>query len=96
MVLGYVIMRVGLIALWLRVARHDVVRRRVATIYAVTLLIAQIGWIGLLLADASIGVMFSVAAVLVMIELTGPVVAERRFGVTTPGTRTTSPSATGC
>ena len=34
------------------------------------------------MADASIGVMFSVAAVLVIIELTGPVVAERRFGVT--------------
>ncbi len=84
MVLGYVIMRVGLVALWLRVARHDVVRRRCALTYATTLLVAQIGWIGLLVAQASIGVMFSVAAVLVVIELTGPVIAERRFGVTTP------------
>ena len=57
-------------------------RRRCAATYAITLLIAQIGWIGLLLADASIGVMFSIAAVLVLIELTGPVIAERRFGVT--------------
>lgn len=82
MVLGYVIMRAGLVALWLRVARHDVVRRRCATTYASTLLVAQIGWIGLLVADVSIATMFSVAAVLVVIELTGPVVAERRFGVT--------------
>ena len=82
MVLGYVIMRVGLIALWLRVARHDLVRRRCALTYAIALLVAQIGWIGLLVADASIGVMFSVAAVLVIIELIGPVIAERRFGAT--------------
>ena len=82
MVLGYVIMRVGLIALWLRVARHDRVRRRCALTYAITLLVAQIGWIGLLVAQTSIGVMFSVAAVLAVIELTGPVIAERRFGGT--------------
>jgi low temperature requirement protein LtrA len=82
MVLGYVIMRVGLIALWLRVARHDVARRRCALTYATTLLVAQIGWLGLLLAETSIGVMFAVAGVLVFIELVGPVVAERRFGTT--------------
>ena len=84
MVLGYVIMRVGLVALWLRVAHHDAVRRRCAYTYVITLVIAQIGWIGLLVAQTSIGVMFSVAAVLVVIELSGPVIAERRFGVTTP------------
>jgi low temperature requirement protein LtrA len=82
MVLGYVIMRAGLVALWLRVARHDVARRRCATAYAGTLLVAQLGWIGLLVADASIAATFSVVVVLVVIELTGPVVAEHRFGVT--------------
>ena len=82
MVLGYVIMRVGLVALWLRVARHDLVRRRSALTYAIALLIGQLGWIGLLVADTSIGVMFSVAAVLVVVELTGPVIAERRIGGT--------------
>jgi len=82
MVLGYVIMRVGLIGLWLRVARHDVARRRCALAYATTLLIAQVGWLSLLFAETSIGVMFAVAGVLVCIELIGPVVAERRFGTT--------------
>ncbi len=82
MVLGYVIMRTGLIALWLRVARHDVARRRSAATYAITLLVAQLGWIGLLVADMSIAATFSVAALLVVIELTGPVVAEHRFGIT--------------
>ena len=82
MVLGYVIMRAGLITLWLRVTRHDHDRRRSAATYVVALTIAQIGWIGLLLADASIGAMFSVAAVLVVIELAGPFIAERRMGST--------------
>jgi len=82
MVLGYVIMRVGLIALWIRVARHDVARRTCAVTYVTTLTIAQIGWIGLLAAQTSIGVMFAVAAVLVIVELAGPAIAERRFGGT--------------
>ena len=72
MVLGYVIMRVGLVALWLRVARHDAVRRRCALTYVTTLVIAQIGWIGLLVAQTSIGVMFSVAAVLVVDRVERP------------------------
>jgi low temperature requirement protein LtrA len=82
MVLGYVIMRVGLTALWVRVAREDPARRRCALTYATTLLFAQVGWIALLVADTSIGVMFSVAAVLILIELVGPVIAERRAGGT--------------
>jgi low temperature requirement protein LtrA len=82
MVLGYVIMRVALIALWLRVARHDVARRRCALSYAIVLSVAQLGWIGLLVAQVSIGVMLSVAAVLAVVELIGPLIAERRFGVT--------------
>ena len=50
MVAGYVIMRVGLIALWVRVAHHDVDRRQCALTYVTTLTISQIGWIGLLVA----------------------------------------------
>jgi low temperature requirement protein LtrA len=82
MVLGYVIMRVGLIALWLRAASQDPSRRRSALAYASTLLVAQIGWIVLLLAETSVEVMLSVAAVLVLVELAGPMVAERRVGAT--------------
>ena len=75
-------MRVGLIALWIRVARQDVARRKCALTYVTTLTIAQIGWIGLLAAETSIGVMFAVAAVLVIVELAGPAIAERHFGET--------------
>ena len=82
MVLGYVIMRVGLIALWLRAAAQDPARRSSALTYVTTLLIAQIGWIALLLADTSVAVMFAVAIVLVLVELAGPVIAERRVRTT--------------
>jgi low temperature requirement protein LtrA len=82
MVLGYVIMRIGLVALWLRAAYQDPARRRCALTYATTLFAAQLGWIGLLLADTSIGRMFAIAGVLIFIELSGPVVAERRYGGT--------------
>jgi low temperature requirement protein LtrA len=75
-------MRVGLIALWVRVLRHDVNRRRCALTYVTTLTISQIGWICLLVADVSIGAMFAVAGVLVIIELAGPAIAERHFGST--------------
>jgi low temperature requirement protein LtrA len=82
MVFGYVIMRVGLIALWLRAALQDPPRRQCALVYATSLTLAQLGWIGLAVADTSIGVMFSIAGVLILIELVGPYVAERRFGGT--------------
>lgn len=41
---GYIVMRVGMIALWLRAARGDVVGRVCATRYAVGILICQIIW----------------------------------------------------
>jgi len=82
MVAGYVVMRAGLIALWIRVAVHDHARRPCALTYIITLTIAQIGWIVLLAAHLSIGRMFAFAGVLVVVELTGPAIAERRFGST--------------
>jgi low temperature requirement protein LtrA len=82
MVLGYVIMRVGLIALWVRAATQDPPRRSCAYTYITTLFVAQLGWIALLLAETSIGVMFAVAGGLIAIELAGPVIAEKRYGGT--------------
>ena len=82
MVGGYVIMRVGLVALWLRVAHQDPPRRRCALTYATTLLAAQDGWIVLLVAQTSVEVMFAVVAILVTVELVAPAVAEHRFGGT--------------
>ena len=45
LVVGYIIMRLPLIALWLRAARHDPTRRRTAIAYAITIAAAQAGWV---------------------------------------------------
>ncbi|MGA8258355.1 MAG: low temperature requirement protein A [Nocardioides sp.] len=82
MVLGYVVMRVPMIAQWLRAARQDPARREICHSMAVTLVVAQVGWIALLLADLSVVPMFSLALVLVAVELAGPLRAERISGGT--------------
>ncbi|HEY3337772.1 MAG TPA: low temperature requirement protein A [Propionicimonas sp.] len=44
MVAGYIVMRVAMLAQWVRVARQDPDRRRVAIAFVVTIAIAQVGW----------------------------------------------------
>ena len=53
-VAGYVVMRIALVALWIRAARQDPARRSICLTYAVTLSVAQIGWIGIMIVDASL------------------------------------------
>jgi low temperature requirement protein LtrA len=79
---GYVVMRVAMLFLWLRAARQDPARRRACHTYAATIGFAQAGWILLLLAQLHIGTFFIVAAPLILIELAGPVIAERGKGGT--------------
>ncbi len=78
MVLGYVVMRVPMIFQWLRAGKQDPVRRPAALIFATSILVSQIGWVLLLVVDLSIPVTFACAGVLILIELTGPVLAETR------------------
>ncbi|MGV8936137.1 MAG: low temperature requirement protein A [Allorhizobium sp.] len=77
-IIGYVIMRVGMIALWLRAAIHDPKHRTTALTYAAAIGVVQIFWVGLLLAQplapASIYALFLLGAVL---ELAVPAIAER-------------------
>ena len=82
MVAGYVVMRVAMVAQWSRVARQDPPRRKVAMTYVVTILVAQAGWVALAIAKTSVGAMFAWAAVLILIELGGPYLAETRKGGT--------------
>jgi low temperature requirement protein LtrA len=76
MVVGYVVMRVPMLFQWARALRQDPARRKVCEIFLVTIFVAQVGWVLLLFADLTTGRMFAGAAVLVLVELTGPVVAE--------------------
>jgi low temperature requirement protein LtrA len=82
LVAGYVVMRVAMVAQWLRAAREDPARRRACQTYAATITVAQAGWVALAFARTSVGAMFAWAAVLLLIELGGPVLAERGKGGT--------------
>jgi low temperature requirement protein LtrA len=82
-VAGYVVMRVAMLFLWLRAARQDPPRRRACQTYAVTIGVAQLGWVLLLImADSTVGEFFAWGALLLVIEMAGPVIAERRKGGT--------------
>ena len=76
MVLGYVVMRVPMLAQWARALRQDPERRHVVKVFIITLTVSQVGWILLAFADTGVAVMFMCAAVLVAVELVGPFVAE--------------------
>lgn len=79
---GYVVMRVAMVGQWLRAARQDPGRRRACLTYAVAITVAQIGWIGVMVADTRVAVTLGLFVVMFTIELMGPVIAERRMGGT--------------
>ena len=81
-VAGYVVMRLSMIFLWLRAARQDQPRRRTCQTYAITIGVAQVGWVVLLLAHATAAAFFAWGALLILIEMVGPVIAERGKGGT--------------
>jgi low temperature requirement protein LtrA len=82
MVAGYVVMRVSMLAVWFRVYVEDEERRGTAKTYLVTITISQAGWCLLALADLRVGLTFAVMTLPLLAELSGPVVAERRYGGT--------------
>jgi low temperature requirement protein LtrA len=82
MVLGYVIMRVALVFQWLRAAKQDPGRRRACLTYAATVSFAQVGWVVQIIVPFSTLGAFVLGSALALIELTGPVLAERKDGGT--------------
>src|ERR1700693_5609575 len=80
MVLGYVIMRVALVSQWLRAAIQDPLRRRACLTYAITISVAQVGWVVLIFAHLSAVGAIVLVFVLVLVEFAGPVIAERKDG----------------
>lgn len=75
-IVGYVIMRVAMVAQWLRAARADEATRRTCLTYAAGISLVQVLWIAVLaLPDDVVPVAF---VVLLLAELAVPVVAERR------------------
>jgi low temperature requirement protein LtrA len=82
MVLGYVIMRIALVLQWLRAAKGDSARRGICLIYAGTISIAQAGWVVQIAARLTSAYALSLGVILVLIEMMGPALAERRDGGT--------------
>lgn len=81
-VLGYVVMRIAMVAQWLRAAASDPGHRPAALSYVLTLVVAQAGWIVLLFAPVTGAQTFVWGSALVLLEMSGPVIAERLKGGT--------------
>jgi low temperature requirement protein LtrA len=81
-VAGYVVTRIAMVAQWLRAAKQDPAHRPACLTYAITVTVAQIGWVGLVFANASVGVTFLLIVPLMCVELAGPWIAENRKGGT--------------
>jgi low temperature requirement protein LtrA len=79
---GYVVMRIALVAQWLRAATQDPARRAACLRYAGFLIATQIGWIGTIFLPTSVPVTLACWVVLGLIELAIPRVAE--IGAATP------------
>ena len=76
MVTGYVVMRVPMLVQWLRAGREDSGRRQVCMVMVSSLLVAQIGWVLLLVVDPATRWAFVAIGVLILVEAAGPAVAE--------------------
>ena len=73
MVLGYVIMRVAMVSQWLRAAKQDPLRRRACLTYAITISIAQIGWVALIFTHLPLAGNAALVVMLLVTEFSRPV-----------------------
>lgn len=81
-IVGYVIMRVGLVLQWLRAAHHDHARRRTCLRYAGGIVVVQLGWVAFYPASHVPQLVVPLYFFLVACEFVVPFWAERT-GVTT-------------
>ena len=82
MIAGYVVMRVALCGQWLRAWRQDPGRRGAHRVYLISILSAQVLWCLIAVLPLNVPVAFAAMMVPLVIELAGPIVAERSFGGT--------------
>ncbi|GAA1646043.1 low temperature requirement protein A [Kribbella alba] len=78
MVLGYVVMRLSMLFLWVLAARNDPDRAPAARKYIRTIGVAQVGWVLLAFLQLPVWVFFVAGFPFFVLELAGPVLAERR------------------
>jgi low temperature requirement protein LtrA len=78
--IGYVVMRLALVVQWLRAARGDRQRRPSAVRYAVGVTVVQALWLLRLLLPDNPALIYPAFAILVLLELSVPVIAENAPG----------------
>ncbi|WP_207803842.1 low temperature requirement protein A [Kocuria tytonicola] len=86
-VTGYVIMRVAMLVQWGRAHRTDGEHRPAIRFYLSTLVIAQALWVATIFLQTTglpLPVLLGVTALIALVELTGPFLAERGSGTGTP------------
>jgi low temperature requirement protein LtrA len=81
-VAGYVVMRVAMVAQWLRASSQDPARRSASLTYATVITVVQVGWIASIFLPLSVSVGLALFVVLAVLEMTGPWLAETRMGGT--------------
>ena len=81
-VAGYVVMRIALVGQWLRAAKQDPQHRSAALTYAGVITVLQIGWIATIFLPLTVVPGLIAFAVLAVLEMLGPWLAERRNTVT--------------
>ncbi|MGN7800403.1 low temperature requirement protein A [Leifsonia sp. 22587] len=80
MVIGYIIMRVPQIALWLRAAREDPEHRRNALSYVVIISVVQVCWLLSAIVPLPTAVTVWLLVALALFEMVAPAVATRWYG----------------
>jgi len=78
---GYVVMRVSMVALWVRAGIEDPERRVTCFRFARLIAIAQVGWVGTGMIAARFDVEIALAIALIAFEMLIPVVGSRGRGV---------------
>jgi low temperature requirement protein LtrA len=76
------VMRVAMVFQWYRAATQDPARRSACLTYLTTILVAQVGWVLLLSVETSVLGFFLLGLPLIVIEVSGPWIAETRKGGT--------------
>ncbi|SMH42257.1 Low temperature requirement protein LtrA [Rathayibacter oskolensis] len=80
LVVGYLVMRLPLIALWLRAGAQDREHRRNALSYIAIIGTAQVGWLLTTLVPGPVALTVVALVVLALAEMIAPVIAAKRYG----------------
>ena len=80
MVIGYVVMRVPQIALWIRASIHDPQHRQNALSYVAIISTAQVAWIVTAVLPLPTAATVALIIVVATAEMVAPVLATRRYG----------------